>query len=83
MQRLKRASRSNLHGVIDELDARKSAMGKPKLYADFQRELAAKAAVGEATPERKKKRRINSPKNDLMTRGRRLKGSGWSGPNQK
>jgi hypothetical protein len=72
-----------LHDVINELDTRKSAMGKPKLYADFQRELAAKAAVGEAAPKRKKKRRINSPKNDLMTRGKRLKGSGWSGLNRK
>jgi hypothetical protein len=36
VQSLKGAMRSKLHDVINELDARKSAMGKPKLYADFQ-----------------------------------------------
>jgi hypothetical protein len=80
---LRRAKHSPLQPEIDAIDARKAAMGKPKLLVDVHRELAAKPAARKAAPVDEKKPRSKGSKNDLFTRGRRLKGSGWSGPNQK
>ena len=78
-----RARRSKLHDVCKTVDARKAEIGKPELLADFRRKLAAKSAVGKVTPKGKKKPRRNGTKNDLLDRWRRLKGSGWTGENQK
>jgi hypothetical protein len=72
----KASKKAELRDAINAIDARKASMGKPKLLADLRREVAAKSAA--AKTARKKKRAPNSPKNDMMTRGRRLKGSGWS-----
>ena len=80
---VKRASRSKLHDVCNTIDVRKAEMGKPELLADVRRKLAAKSAVRKMNPKGKKKPRRNGTKNDLMDRARRLKGSGWTGENQK
>lgn len=80
----RRQRKSAVHEVCATIDARKAAMGKPKLLADIQREAAAKtsAAKAKSNPTRKTRPPMSS-KNDITTRGWRLKGSGWSGPNQK
>jgi len=80
---MKPARRPKLHDVCETIDARKAEIGKPELLADVYRKLAAKPAVKKATPKGKKKPRSNAAKNDLMTRRRRTKGSGWTGKNQK
>jgi hypothetical protein len=79
----KRGKRSDLHDTIVAVDQRKASMGRPKLLADIQRELASKSKEGTASQREKRRLKLNSPKNDIMKRGRRLPGSGWSGPNQK
>ena len=79
----KRASRSELHDVCEAIDARKAAMAKPKLWADVCRKPAAKSAAKKTIKKGKTKRRSNASRNDLMTRGHRVKGSGWTGENQK
>jgi hypothetical protein len=67
--------------AVDAVDARKSTMGRPKLYKDLVTSVIGKPKT---TPRaRKKKRANNSPKYDITVRGRRMPGSGWAGKGQR